>query len=419
MNAISELKLTVDRLSTTVQTKSEQASSAQGSLAQQAAYLSEMERKVNEMEAQRRALHNQVQELKGNIRVFCRVRPGGGDTAKAIEASADTKLSIAHKDDTHNFSFDKVFGPNSTQEAVYAEVDGLVQSALDGYKVCIFAYGQTGSGKTYTMQGGSEQAELGLIPRALQKILSLSASMANDGWQWTLTASFLEIYNETIRDLLHTGKGDQNTSSYAIKKDEVWGSIVANMGKVQVSSMEQIAKLMTQAAKARAVGATNMNAQSSRSHSVFALYLKGVNAKLNTEVSARAPPQAWHVHTQPACDPSPRQPHPQPRLADARPLSPPPLMLPHFSLPRRLAASPPHCLACAAVGGAPSGRLGGIRARGQERRRGGGSQGGGGDQQVALHADERLRRQGEEAGVRALQRVQAHAADGAVPLGQR
>jgi hypothetical protein len=419
VNAISELKLTVDRLSTTVQTKSEQASSAQGSLAQQAAYLSEMERKVNEMEAQRRALHNQVQELKGNIRVFCRVRPGGGDTAKAIEASADTKLSIAHKDDTHNFSFDKVFGPNSTQQAVYAEVDGLVQSALDGYKVCIFAYGQTGSGKTYTMQGGSGQAELGLIPRALQKILSLSASMANDGWQWTLTASFLEIYNETIRDLLHTGKGDQNTSSYAIKKDEVWGSIVANMGKVQVSSMEQIAKLMTQAAKARAVGATNMNAQSSRSHSVFALYLKGVNAKLNTEVSARAPPQAWHVHTQPSCDPSPRQPHPQPRLADARPLSPPPLMLPHFSLPRRLAASPPHCLACAAVGGAPSGRLGGLRARGQERRRGSGSQGGGGDQQVALHADECLRRQGEEAGVRALQRVQAHAADGAVPLGQR
>ena len=71
---------------------------------------------------------------------------------------------------------------------------------------CASSYGQTGSGKTYTMQGGTDPSTWGLIPRALSKILNLSATMAKDGWQWTLTASFLEIYNESLRDLLHTGK---------------------------------------------------------------------------------------------------------------------------------------------------------------------------------------------------------------------
>lgn len=277
MNAISELKLTVDRLSSTVEAKSVEASSAQGSLEAQQAYLREMEAKLNEQEAMRRQLHNQIQELKGNIRVFCRVRPGGG-ASTSIETAQDTKLTLTHKEDSHSFAFDKVFTPAATQEDVFAEVDGLVQSSLDGYKVCIFAYGQTGSGKTYTMQGGTDPSTWGLIPRALSKILNLSATMAKDGWQWTLTASFLEIYNESLRDLLHTGK--EAPPSYAIKHDEAWGSIVANMGRVEVDSMEQINKLMAQAAKQRSVGSTDMNAQSSRSHSIFALYLKGVNEKV-------------------------------------------------------------------------------------------------------------------------------------------
>ena len=66
------------------------------------------------------------------------------------------------------------------------KVEGLVQSALDGYKVCIFAYGQTGSGKTYTMQGTDEPGESGLIPRSLLTIFKASEAMRAQGWQWSV-----------------------------------------------------------------------------------------------------------------------------------------------------------------------------------------------------------------------------------------
>jgi kinesin family protein C1 len=280
MAAISELKLTVDRLSQQYETTKVENTEAHGSLAAQASSMAMLEMKLKEQEAMRRALHNTIQELKGNIRVFCRVRPGSG--ASAVDTSQDTKLCVTHNADTHHFGFDKVFTPAATQSDVYVEVDGLVQSALDGYKVCIFAYGQTGSGKTHTMQGGVEPESWGLIPRALSKILACSKAMQAEGWSWTLHASFLEIYNEQLRDLLHTGGA---APSYAIKHDEAWGTVVANMGRVEVDSMAQINSLMAKAAKARAVGCTDMNSQSSRSHSVFALYLKGTNEKLKTELN--------------------------------------------------------------------------------------------------------------------------------------
>ena len=171
MTAISELKLTVDRLSQQVESKSTEVHTHQGSLMQQQVYLETLEAKLREQEATRRALHNTIQELKGNIRVFCRVRPSG-DAPSAIKLGDANKLSLAHSKETHNFGFDKTFGPAEGQTAVFAEVEGLVQSSLDGYKVCIFAYGQTGSGKTHTMQGGEDPASWGLIPRECTRYLS-------------------------------------------------------------------------------------------------------------------------------------------------------------------------------------------------------------------------------------------------------
>merc|ERR1712007_135306 len=110
-------------------------------------------------------LHNTIQELRGNIRVFCRVRPAADDS-KVVVTTQENKVSITNGSDQHNFAFDKVFGMTANQSDVFVEVSDLVQSALDGYKVCIFAYGQTGSGKTYTMQGTSHPDSWGLIPRS-------------------------------------------------------------------------------------------------------------------------------------------------------------------------------------------------------------------------------------------------------------
>ena len=274
MEAITELKLTVDKLSKQVEHKQAELGTQEVNVAQQSAFIQSLQAKLLEAETTRRALHNAVQELKGNIRVFCRMRPPPEGNAVALTA-AENQLSLAHNSETYTFSFDKVFRPDATQEKLFEEVDGLVQSALDGYKVCIFAYGQTGSGKTHTMQGGSDSQSWGLIPRSLSKILRESEAMRKDGWEWALSASFLEVYNEQLRDLLANDGG--STAPLSIKHDEDWGTIVTNVSEFRVDSMEQINLLMARAAKQRAVGFTDMNAASSRSHSVFALYLKGVN----------------------------------------------------------------------------------------------------------------------------------------------
>lgn len=190
-------------------------------------FIKELESKVYAGESLRRKLHNQVQELKGNIRVFCRVRPLL-ENEKNVESAADAQhlifcgrnadeqeeLQVAQSVEsvtggsqqtkTFPFAFDKVFGPNSSQDDVFDEISQLVQSALDGYRVCIFAYGQTGSGKTFTMEGGKTEGQLGMIPRAVAQIFSTADFLKDKGWSFSFEASYLEIYNESIRDLLNS-----------------------------------------------------------------------------------------------------------------------------------------------------------------------------------------------------------------------
>merc|ERR1712156_490717 len=172
------------------------------------------------------------QELKGNIRVFCRIRPLLGvevekygnqinhlivQDDKSLEINEPAKSPTTgnrNKAEKYNFDFDHVFNPNAGQEDVFEEVSQLVQSAIDGYNVCIFAYGQTGSGKTFTMEGDETGEHVGIIPRTIQKIFEETNGLVDKGWKYKMEASFLEIYNEEIRDLLATEKG----LKYDIKK---------------------------------------------------------------------------------------------------------------------------------------------------------------------------------------------------------
>ena len=98
------------------------------------------------------------------------------------------------------FAFDRVFGQSASQAAVFEEVRHYVQSALDGYCVSLLAYGQTGAGKTHTMMG-AEDEHRGIIPRSIEQILAAVDEAAGSGWSYALEASFLEIYNETVRML--------------------------------------------------------------------------------------------------------------------------------------------------------------------------------------------------------------------------
>merc|ERR1719454_1844061 len=110
--------------------------------------------------------------------------------------------------------------------------------------------------------------------------------MMKHGWTWSLQASFLEVYNESFRDLLQSGGSTSNASPplHIVKHDEAWGAIVTNMTVIDVNSLEQVEDIMARASKHRAVGATDVNSVSSRSHAVFALYLKGTNLKLGSEL---------------------------------------------------------------------------------------------------------------------------------------
>ncbi|KAL7592150.1 kinesin-like protein KIN-14N [Lactuca sativa] len=261
--------------------------------------LVEAESKVIEGEALRKKMHNTILELKGNIRVFCRVRPflsddGIDSVTKTISFPTTTEalgrgIEVVQQGQTHPFMFDKVFTPQSSQEEVFVEISQLVQSALDGYKVCIFAYGQTGSGKTHTMMGtpGSYD-DKGLIPRSLEQIFDAREKLKEQGWKYEMQVSMLEIYNETIRDLLSSNKScstdSGNKQQYAIKHDSNGNTNVADLTIVDVRSSKEVAFLLNRAAQSRSVGKTQMNEQSSRSHFVFTLRISGVNETMEQHV---------------------------------------------------------------------------------------------------------------------------------------
>lgn len=241
-------------------------------------------------EMERRKLHNTIQELKGNIRVFCRVRPlVGGGLSKHIQLAADdkTSVSLAKTEESHtgkctetqknyNFSFDRVFGHLASQQEVFEEISLLVQSALDGYNVCCFAYGQTGSGKTYTMEGDEFDDTRGVIPRAVQQIFRASETLASQGWEFNFTASFVEIYNETLRDLLYKGKADKRPE-HEIRKSSNNDMTVTNLTYQKVFCEDQVLGLIALANQNRSTAQTAQNDRSSRSHSVFKLDIEGVN----------------------------------------------------------------------------------------------------------------------------------------------
>lgn len=171
-----------------------------------------------------------------------------------------------------------MFGPPANQEAVFSEVSEFVQSALDGYNVCLFSYGQTGSGKTHTMQGSGTDQMRGIIPRAIELIGKQKLALESDGWVYTMHVSFLEIYNECIRDLLRSGNGTSH-NSHDIKIDRKGQRYVSNLTSKTIDPCDQgaVEAILRQASRHRSVAATDMNETSSRSHSVFTLHLEAVN----------------------------------------------------------------------------------------------------------------------------------------------
>nr|Q0E2L3.2 RecName: Full=Kinesin-like protein KIN-14D [Oryza sativa Japonica Group] len=237
--------------------------------------------------AENRKLFNEIQELKGNIRVYCRIRPfrpGEDDKSSSVEYIGDNgELVLSNptkqgKEGGKNFTFNKVFGPITTQDAVFKDIQPLIRSVLDGYNVCIFAYGQTGSGKTYTMMGPEKatEKEWGVNYRALNDLFNISHDR-RDTITYELGVQMIEIYNEQIRDLLGSGGvqkklGIQNT----IQPN---GLAVPDATMCPVTSTSHVIELMQTGHDNRAMSATALNERSSRSHSVVTIHVRGQDLK--------------------------------------------------------------------------------------------------------------------------------------------
>ncbi|XP_065116518.2 kinesin-like protein KIFC3 isoform X3 [Paramisgurnus dabryanus] len=238
----------------------------------------------------RKKCHNELVRLKGNIRVLCRVRPicpgerDAADTKNLVtfDVDDDAVLYLSNKGKLMNFELDKVFPPQATQEEVFQEVQSLVTSCIDGFNVCIFAYGQTGSGKTYTMEG--VPTDPGINQRALRLLFSEVMEKKPD-WDYKITVSMVEIYNETLRNLL----GDNPNEKLDIKMcpDGSGQLYVPGLTEFTVESVEDINKVFELGHMNRATACTNLNEHSSRSHALLIVTVVGFNSSTGHRTSGK------------------------------------------------------------------------------------------------------------------------------------
>ncbi|KAJ3489070.1 hypothetical protein NLI96_g2382 [Meripilus lineatus] len=226
-----------------------------------------------------------------NIKVVCRFRPTnsieqreGGEIVVSFDDSLRTvqvrSLQTSNGPERDGFTFDRIFPPGTKQHEVFDYgVKDIVKDVLDGYNGTIFAYGQTGSGKTFTMMGADiDSDELkGLIPRITEQIFQ-SIVESDAHLEYLVKVSYMEIYLERIRDLL----APQN-DNLQVHEEKSKGVYVKNLSDYYVSSAREVYEIMRQGGNARVVSSTNMNAESSRSHSIF---LITINQK-NTETGAQ------------------------------------------------------------------------------------------------------------------------------------
>ncbi|KAM3841010.1 kinesin-like protein KIFC2 [Vipera latastei] len=259
---------------------------AQGSHALQERYQREVQL--------RKKYQDQLLELKGNIRVLCRLKPlteeeqqqqGGAQGAPGVEASPaeDGYVTACYKGKEHRFRLDKVFLPCATQEEVFLEIEPVVLSCLQGYNVCIFAYGQTGSGKTYTMEG--HPGNPGINQRALRALYQEMEAKQEEAWKFSAHLTMVEIYNEVIRDLLT--KDPQEKLDIKLHPDGSGQLHIPGLTSLEVQNFSEIQKILQLGKRNRTTFSTHMNAHSSRSHALLTLTLSGTELASGTKVTGK------------------------------------------------------------------------------------------------------------------------------------
>ncbi|KAF3781795.1 Phragmoplast orienting kinesin 2 [Nymphaea thermarum] len=228
-----------------------------------------------------------------NVQVLVRIRPLNNTEknsygySRCLRQESAQSITWIGQPETR-FIFDHVACETITQEVLF-RVAGLpmVENCMSGYNSCIFAYGQTGSGKTYTMLGQIDDIDKkpspdqGMMPRIFEflfaRIRAEEESRMDEKVRFSCKCSFLEIYNEQITDLL-----DPSSTNLMLREDTKKGVYVENLTEYEVNSVTDVLKLLIQGSSNRKVAATNMNRESSRSHSVFTCVIESCWEKNST-----------------------------------------------------------------------------------------------------------------------------------------
>ncbi|KAL8280862.1 hypothetical protein RQP46_006866 [Phenoliferia psychrophenolica] len=230
--------------------------------------------------------------MSNNIKVVCRFRPpnalelretGGESIVQIDEAGTTVKMKGQESmkgPDAQGFTFDRAFQMDTKQAEVYTYgISGIVDDVISGYNGTVFAYGQTGSGKSHTMMGPSidDEEMRGIIPRITEQIFT-SIIASQDNIEYLVKVSYMEIYMERIRDLMKP-----ENDNLPIHEDKTKGVHVKNLSDYYVSSKEDVFEIMRIGGNSRAVSSTQMNAESSRSHSIFVITVQARNLDTGTQ----------------------------------------------------------------------------------------------------------------------------------------
>lgn len=223
------------------------------------------------------------------IKVVARFRPQNkievaAGSEQIVEFSSDDTCSVSSREATGAFTFDRVFPTTTPQHDVFDySIRNTVDDVLAGYNGTVFAYGQTGSGKTYTMMGAdiSDDDGKGIIPRIVEQIFD--SIMRSDGSiEFMVKVSYMEIYMEKIRDLLVP-----HNDNLPVHEDKQRGVYVKGLTELYMSNVGEVYQVLERGGQARAVAATNMNEESSRSHSIFVIEVTQKNIESGSARSGR------------------------------------------------------------------------------------------------------------------------------------
>lgn len=225
------------------------------------------------LERKRREIYNEIQELKGNLRVYCRIKPRMPNEDTPFVTVIDdmtVRITDPHTESSQEHEFDFVIGESASQEEIFEEVRPLATSVLDGFNVCIFAYGQTGSGKTYTMEGPPNNR--GINYRAVRELFTI-AHDRGDEYSCVLKVSILEVYNDKLYDLQN-----KRAASKVRWGGDSLGVVIEPIVRTTVTSADDVQAALEKAYLSRSVAGTECNAHSSRSHCILTIYVDATNS---------------------------------------------------------------------------------------------------------------------------------------------